>query len=534
MAYTTPKTANPIDDVPPPPALPPTPPPAQPPPTLTGTPPASRSDYGFTPPPAPAPAPATPPALPAQAPVQGSQTSPAPQAPAPAAPLPPPQPAVPPPIRPGSGYVAPTPTVGGTGLHVANRSGSMGEFYANHPDNIDPNSYSLERTADYGASLAGGAKVGSPEWYAAVNNYLSKEGGAADRSAILNTFGSALLKDQGLLGPGIDPNKFDENATYQAWKNFTGGLAAPTEQPPPDWVGKEVAPTATAGAGFDNNPSGGYTPPGMAAAAPALSAAPPPAVTGGALPTGMSKINPADDLRSQQIGTENFALSPEAQSARAIALAKLQNATGGKSRIDLAAENLDLLRKRNQETYDKTIRAAGQKAAAFGRLGSGLVNSNLADVTTQFLRDQADAEKSAALEAAGGDIQDRLNQLQAALEAGGQWQGEDLGQAGFRQGLRQEVRGERGYQSDAAQQALQNRITQAELADQLTGSAFSRNQSQLQMLMDFYNATDPSQLLLGSSALGDQSASEGEDYLSQLAQLWAGRKQPAVTAKAGT
>lgn len=69
---------------------------------------------------------------------------------------------------------------------------------------------------------------------------------------------------------------------------------------------------------------------------------------------------------------------------------------------------------------------------------------------------------------AGANAGQRFQTLDAAQGLEGQQVAQDAG-------VRNELRGERGYQADAAQNALNNRTNQALLEDQLTGSQHARN-----------------------------------------------------------
>ncbi len=151
-------------------------------------------------------------------------------------------------------------------------------------------------------------------------------------------------------------------------------------------------------------------------------------------------------LNRGSIGAGTFDGSAAGDQARSVAL----RALGGLEGPDRGQLAQNLLNRRQEERapiLEQQLRGVGQRAAALGRVGAGLTTNELTDV---FTREQ-DAERrfsEGVLDnAAGQTLQDRLGVLSGALSAGGQFRGEDLSQAGFQQGLRNEARGERGQQA---------------------------------------------------------------------------------------
>jgi hypothetical protein len=156
----------------------------------------------------------------------------------------------------------------------------------------------------------------------------------------------------------------------------------------------------------------------------------------------------AGQLAGQQFqpfqGIEGGSYNPsdEAQQLRQRIMEQLEN-TGRLDRGGLAMQAFDLMRTRSDPAFQQSLRQVGQKNAALGRLGSGMVTSDLMDVTAQRERDLGYAQRDMALEAAGLSLQDRLAQLNASQGVFGQFTGDDRANAGFQMDLRNERRGER-------------------------------------------------------------------------------------------
>jgi hypothetical protein len=237
---------------------------------------------------------------------------------------------------------------------------------------------------------------------------------------------------------------------------------------------------------------------------------------GGGLPPspdadGMQPFGPGNDLRSTQIAAPadefdavapgNFALSDEAGRARGLSLDALEKMQNGPDRLQLAMRAMDLARKQSQEGFDQDVRKVGQNAAAFGRMGSGVVNRNLADLATQRERDLGNTSERLIMDALDNTMGDRQGLLSAALNASGQFRGEDLDVGGFQQGLRNEartertdrlgynsrsrdeLRGERSFQNDMSQQALMDFIRMTQLQEGVADSQFGRDQARLNSII---------------------------------------------------
>jgi|SRR3990167_6669390 len=169
----------------------------------------------------------------------------------------------------------------------------------------------------------------------------------------------------------------------------------------------------------------------------------------------------------------SYAPSAEAQRARVLAAQNLESMSGGPNRQALA---LDALRNFTQATdpeYQARLRQSKDEAASMGRVGSGMAADDIIRLGRTREQELALREAELANTTAGQELEDRATRLAAAQSAGGQFQGEDLGQAGFTQGLRGEARGERGaalgYGNEAAQLGLQRAGALTGLAGDIYG-----------------------------------------------------------------
>lgn len=137
---------------------------------------------------------------------------------------------------------------------------------------------------------------------------------------------------------------------------------------------------------------------------------------------------------------------PAADTARARSLAGqgLESLNNAPSRQQLAEQTFQSLGNIENAQLGKDIRSAGQRAAAFGRLGSGMVDEETGDIFGAHKSKLADIRRQLSTDAAGQQMGDQLGKINAASGLAGQFGGEDLNRAGFTQGLRGEARGERG------------------------------------------------------------------------------------------
>ena len=261
--------------------------------------------------------------------------------------------------------------------------------------------------------------------------------------------------------------------------------------------------------------------------------APNPANPVGAPPTfdfptaNVSPIDPNNSLRGQNIfptDPSGSLVSPEAAQARQVASGAL-GSLEGPDRGQIAQDVLSQLRESSQEGFNQDRRAIGQDAARFGRIGSGVTTTRLGDALSNREQDFARASRELSSEAAGLSLSDRRGILDSALGAGSQFTGEDLSRDSqrFNQGFtgRQELRGERDFETQQARLALEDRVRQTTLSDDLLNSAFNRDQSRLALLGSNAFGSNPNGVLLDAAGNRQNAADASGNTAAQLLYLQA-------------
>jgi len=244
-------------------------------------------------------------------------------------------------------------------------------------------------------------------------------------------------------------------------------------------------------------------------------AAPAPTPAAGSLPAApaganVTPINPAQSYRGQTITP---VASPQLQQLQGYTQGAAQQVAQGPDRTALAQRAFDLYRQSTEPAYQQQLRQVGQRAAALGRVGAGLTTSELGDVATLRNRALAQTGEDLALQASGQTLQDRLAQLQGLQGA----QAQEYGQEAAGRG---ELRGERGYTDQLAQEAQQNDINQQMLQDQFLNSATGRYTSELNTLGDLGYGGQPGGTLLGAGQQYGQNASNAYAGVGDLLQQY--------------
>ena len=210
------------------------------------------------------------------------------------------------------------------------------------------------------------------------------------------------------------------------------------------------------------------------------------------------QFGPGNDLRFSQIDPTASTRLSGLQGQVSGAAGRI---AGGPDLTSAAQEKLRLFEEQGEPGFQKALQAVGRKAGALGRLGAGMTTSELGDVASLRERDISQARRGLASDLAfaeGGERRANLGAL-SGLES------QVFGQE---QGARGELRGERGYQADTAQQALENRIRQRMLEESLTEGAFGRQATRAQLGLQ------------GAGLYGEQAAQSGAtaaDLLQELA-----------------
>lgn len=263
--------------------------------------------------------------------------------------------------------------------------------------------------------------------------------------------------------------------------------------------------------------------------------------------TGTTGAQSAVNAQTNKLTSYNmpaYAPSADTNQVRALALSQLQGA-GAPDRAGLASSIFGRLVQDSEPQYAQDLRQVAQKNAAVGRAGSGMVNSQLSDVTSQREHDLASARGTLADEAAGLSLSDRLAQLQATSGLFGQFGSEDransgasldqfnsqrglLGDLGNLEGQRfnedvsnrNELRGERDYQGQQSQQAIQNALQQKLSEEQLFGNDFDRHLRATQVNGALGYGDTPASTELQASQQNGQQAASGNQNLTDLMQNW--------------
>ncbi|KKK89867.1 hypothetical protein LCGC14_2728810, partial [marine sediment metagenome] len=177
------------------------------------------------------------------------------------------------------------------------------------------------------------------------------------------------------------------------------------------------------------------------------------------------------------ISAGTFGQGADTAAARAGITQDLASLRGGPSRGELAQQTFSQLQEVGEPAFRKRLQNVGRKAAAFGRIGSGVTTSELGDVLQNRERDLDLARRGLATESAGLEIGDRFSQLGATRGAAGQLFGQDVTGAGVGLGLRGEARGERGARQQFGQQDFQNRLAQLGAISGLEGQQFGQERA---------------------------------------------------------
>lgn len=196
----------------------------------------------------------------------------------------------------------------------------------------------------------------------------------------------------------------------------------------------------------------------------------------GALPPGISGtgFGPNQNLISTQINPSNAADVNAARGQLDTQLGALQ----GPDRQALAQQTFGALTSETDPAYVDALRKVNEAAAAGGRVGSGVTTSELGDVALGRQKYLGNLAKELSADAAGQSLNDRLAAL-SGTEGG-------LGTlAGLDYSGRQELRGERGYESDQSQQAFQNALEAAGLTGP-SGAALGIGGQYGQQAGDYY------------------------------------------------
>lgn len=240
----------------------------------------------------------------------------------------------------------------------------------------------------------------------------------------------------------------------------------PAWAPPPTLPTAAIRPptggtgTATGGPAIQPGQNGGGSivpTPALPPTAPAAA----PAATGG-IPT--TAIDPANDLRSQQVLPS---ADPRLAGASAATDAAASALSGGPNRTELAMKTLADFDRAGARGLSDRFTNIGQQAAKFGRIGHGENETAVKDAQLQYETNRDILKNQLASSVAEGDIADRFSKVGTLSGLEGSIYGQGAANRG-------EVRTERDYQTGAAEQATSRAVEQRRLEEELANSAFSR------------------------------------------------------------
>jgi len=202
-------------------------------------------------------------------------------------------------------------------------------------------------------------------------------------------------------------------------------------------------------------------------------------------------FGPGDDLRFSVIDPGTFSPSSESQRARGLTMGALENAMTGPDRGQIAQDRYGLLLGDLKREEARSTRELGQKGAAWGIMGSGMMTTDLADMGTEFQRLRVRGAQELGLDTADREVADRIARANLGANVGSMWGNEDLDQAGFLQSQRNELRGERGYQYGVGRDVVADKESDARLSEYMKNSSFSRKMQLLDMISRADASADP-------------------------------------------
>ncbi len=180
----------------------------------------------------------------------------------------------------------------------------------------------------------------------------------------------------------------------------------------------------------------------------------------------------------QGIGTgQGFQPSQATAGVQGQALGQLGQALQAPGIGQAAQGQLQNILEQTADARQTGIQDIGRSAASFGRIGSGVVTTKLGDLESQLQRQQGQQFRQLASDTAQADAQNQLQRASLGLGALGQFQGQDLAQAGFQQGLRGEARGERGQEFGQGLAGAQFGLQQGQALQGLGAQQFGQQQA---------------------------------------------------------
>lgn len=206
---------------------------------------------------------------------------------------------------------------------------------------------------------------------------------------------------------------------------------------------------------------------------PGMSMQPPVQPLGQPAQPGTTPFSADSNLIGSQIGQTDFSHSKDLL-GQAGGIAG-QGLGASPDRQQLASDSYSALSKLDAAQEGKDIQGVGRRNAAFGRLGSGMVDTDLQDVFGAHDLGLANVKAQLAKETAGASLGDQIARGNFDLNRAGALQSLAGSDAQLGQTNRDELVGERGYQHGLDSEAVNNQFRQhdAEQGDQ--AQSFGQN-----------------------------------------------------------
>jgi len=207
--------------------------------------------------------------------------------------------------------------------------------------------------------------------------------------------------------------------------------------------------------------------------------------------------------------------SPEAQRARALTAQATESLAGAPNRQELALQSLQNFDAEQGDIRQLGIQDIGRAGARLGRLGSGMVTTDLGNLEDRLNTTRERMLSDLSQQTASQELGDRLSNLSALSGVGGQFNVEDLASGGMQQGLREENRGERA--AGLANQALGSGIglQQAGALGGLASDIYGRDaglRAEDRGERNFQYGTDVDSANLAMQRLGAGQSLAGQQY----------------------
>ncbi len=198
---------------------------------------------------------------------------------------------------------------------------------------------------------------------------------------------------------------------------------------------------------------------------------------------------------------------------RDLALSQVQGLEGP-NRQELAQRSFDLIGEQADRDFELNARDVGRKSATLGRIGSGVVTTELGTLAGDRERFLANSRERLGIETAGGQLDDQLKQLGATLGAGESFEGQALGRSGL--GLTQ-------ASAESGLAAQREQIGRASRSEEVGERGFSSGQDALNAEL----ALERSRGLRGVSGdtFGQGAAGRGEQRGERGAEFDQSRSQ---------